>query len=67
MLVERVPSLGECRGLLKRLKVDGNVVRHSEVVLRVAERICRGLRRKEVAVDWPLVAAACLLHDVCKL
>ncbi|MHA1416073.1 MAG: HDIG domain-containing metalloprotein [Candidatus Heimdallarchaeaceae archaeon] len=57
---ERIPSEEECLSLLKKYKTPSNVIRHCEVVTRIAKRIASPLK----GVNLELVIAGAMLHDI---
>ncbi|UJG39810.1 MAG: HDIG domain-containing protein [Candidatus Heimdallarchaeum aukensis] len=57
---ERIPSEEECLSLLKKYKTPSNVIRHCEVVTRIAKRIASQLK----GVNLELVIAGAMLHDI---
>jgi len=57
---EHIPSEEECLSLLKKYKTPSNVIRHCEVVTRIAKRISSQLK----GVNLELVIAGAMLHDI---
>jgi len=57
---ESIPSEEECLSLLKKYKTPSNVIRHCEVVTRIAKRIALQLK----GVNLELVIAGAMLHDI---
>jgi putative nucleotidyltransferase with HDIG domain len=63
----KVPSSNQCYNLLKRYAVPDNIIRHSEVVSRVAVFLTVRLNRSGENLHIDAVKAAALLHDITKM
>lgn len=62
-----IPTEEECQVLLRNiLRVDEHISRHGHAVAEVAMMLGRELNRAGCRLDIPLVAVACLLHDLAK-
>jgi CTP:molybdopterin cytidylyltransferase MocA len=71
-----IPNILECRFLLQDiLKIDQDIIKHSETVTSLAcylaslilqEKNTRHLPDSQIDIDMHLLAASCLLHDICK-
>jgi molybdenum cofactor cytidylyltransferase len=61
-----VPTAAECRALLARLGVAGEVVRHGQRVAELAGALAQALTREGLPVDVRLVRAAGRLHDLAR-
>ncbi|UJG42470.1 MAG: HDIG domain-containing protein [Candidatus Heimdallarchaeum endolithica] len=57
---KHIPSEEECYMLLRKYKTPPNVVRHCEVVTKIAKRIASPLK----GVNLELVVAGAMLHDI---
>jgi putative nucleotidyltransferase with HDIG domain len=62
---EKIPTIEECCGLMKRFEMLPNIVAHSEQVTRVARAILDHLKEGS-GINRDAVIAACLLHDITK-
>ena len=62
-----VPSRAQCYELLKAHKVPSHIIRHSEIVAKVATLIAAHLRKAGVNVNPGLAEAGALLHDLDKV
>ncbi|OAG27489.1 HD domain-containing protein [Thermodesulfatator autotrophicus] len=62
----RVPSRERCYEILKENQVPPHIVKHCEVVTKVAVYLARELNKVGENLDLPLVEAGALLHDVTK-
>jgi uncharacterized protein len=62
----RLPSVQECRDLLREFHVPQNVIDHTEKVTKIAVFLATRLNEKGVSVDVDLVHRASLLHDLYK-
>jgi len=63
---DSIPAKKECYKLLKENKTPDNIIKHSEVVLRVVLNIIKKLEKKGIKTDKNLVVSAALLHDMFK-
>ncbi len=61
----QIPTLEECRKLFDTYQMLPNIREHSEMVMRVTERITKHLQPR-CPVHRPLCIAAALLHDITK-
>lgn len=61
-----IPTAAECEAILAARKVPEAVLRHGELVSRIALRIADRLSGAGLELDVALVGAAGLLHDVAK-
>jgi len=63
----KIPTKQECYNLLKKYKVPGQVVRHTEAVKKVAVFLAKKLKESGEDVNVELVERSALLHDFCKV
>jgi uncharacterized protein len=63
----KVPSSDQCYNLLKKYAVPDHIIRHSEVVSRVAVFLTVRLNRSGENLHIDAVKAAALLHDITKM
>ena len=63
---DSIPAKKECYKLLDENKTPDNVVKHSEVVLRVVLSIIKRLEKRGINADKNLLVSAALLHDMFK-
>jgi len=66
MKTDFIPTKEECYRLLDENKTPKNIIKHSEVVLKIVLRIIKKLEKRRVKVDKDLLIAAALLHDIVK-
>jgi uncharacterized protein len=64
---DKVPSADQCYELLKRYDVPDHVIKHSEVVCRVAVFLAAHLNTRGEELDIAQIGAAALLHDITKM
>jgi uncharacterized protein len=62
-----LPSREECYRILREHQVPENIIRHSEVVNKIAVMLARRLKDKGIQVDVDIVDRASLLHDLDKI
>jgi uncharacterized protein len=62
-----LPSRAACMQLLQKYEVPENIVRHSQVVCRVAVYLAERLQKSGIDIDTDIVERACLLHDIDKM
>jgi len=65
--VNKVPSSDQCYNLLKKYAVPDHIIRHSEVVSRVAVFLAVRLNSSGENLSIAAVKAAALLHDITKM
>ncbi len=63
---DRVPTLKASITLFRKKQVPIHIVRHCVKVYQIASRLC-SLMPKDVNIDFRLVKAGALLHDICKM
>lgn len=63
----KVPSNDQCYMLLKQYYVPDHIIRHSEVVCKVAVFLAEKLNMKGEDLSIPEIEAAALLHDITKM
>jgi len=61
-----IPSQKECYGLIQEMGMMGHIVDHSEQVCRVAVCLADNLDREGIHLNFALIKAAALLHDITK-
>jgi uncharacterized protein len=62
-----VPSRDQCHRLLETYGVPDHIVRHSEMVSKVARFLSERLNNKGEHLDLNVIEAAGLLHDITKI
>lgn len=62
-----IPTSDQCHGLLKEYNVPDHIVRHSEVVRRVAVFLAGRLNGSGENLSIEEIEAAALLHDITKM
>ncbi|WP_457756094.1 HD domain-containing protein [Thermodesulfatator indicus] len=62
----RIPNRERCYEILRENQVPPHIVKHCEVVTKVALYLARELNRVDEDLDLALIEAAALLHDVTK-
>jgi uncharacterized protein len=62
-----IPTSDQCHGLLKEYEVPDHIVRHSEVVSRVAVFLAGRLNGSGENLSIEEIEAAALLHDITKM
>lgn len=62
-----IPSRQDAYSLIERRGMPGHIVRHSEMVTRVAMNVAASLVDAGVAENLALVEVGGLLHDICKM
>jgi len=62
-----VPTNDQCYGLLNRYNVPDHIIRHSEMVRKVAVFLGDKLNRQGEDLSIPEIEAAALLHDMTKM
>jgi probable phosphoglycerate mutase len=66
MKIDSIPTKKECYKLLKENKTPSNIIKHSEVVLKVVLGIIKKLEKRGIKADKNLLMSAALLHDIVK-
>jgi len=61
-----IPTTEQCYRLMCEMKMMDHIVRHSMQVCRVAACLTQNLNRKQHRLDFDLIRAAALLHDITK-
>ncbi len=64
---DSIPSSDQCRGLLKEYEVPDHIIKHSEVVRRVATFLAEKLNGSGENLNIEAIEAAALLHDITKM
>jgi uncharacterized protein len=64
---DAIPSSDQCRGLLKEYGVPDHIIKHSEVVRRVATFLAERLNGSGENLRIEVIEAAALLHDITKM
>jgi len=67
VLRDKVPSVDESYALLKRYHVPDHIIRHSEMVCKVAVFLAENLNSHGEHLIIPEIEAAALLHDITKM
>lgn len=62
-----IPSSDQCYGLLREYDVPDHIIRHSEVVSRVATFLAARLNSSGENLSIEAIEAAALLHDITKM
>jgi putative nucleotidyltransferase with HDIG domain len=62
-----IPTRAQCYGLFRKYKTPENVIRHSEMVARVAVFVAGKLKEAGAGINVKAVEAAALLHDIARL
>jgi uncharacterized protein len=63
----KIPTSDQCYGLLRQYDVPGHIIRHSEVVCRVAVFLAERLNSSGENLSIEEIEAAALLHDITKM
>jgi uncharacterized protein len=63
----KVPSRDQCHRLLEKYAVPDHIIRHSEMVSRVAGFLTERLNGSGEDLDLGAIVAAALLHDITKM
>ncbi|MCE5286126.1 MAG: NTP transferase domain-containing protein [Pelosinus sp.] len=63
---KEIPTDKECDAIFAKLGVAERIIRHSQMVSRVASKLAQSLNQAGLKLDVALVTAAGLLHDVAK-
>lgn len=63
----KIPSREECYEILKEFEVPDNIIRHIELVNKIAVFLANKLKQAGVDVNVELVDRASLLHDLDKM
>lgn len=66
MINLKIPCELECLSLLEKYKTPDHIVAHSKAVWAVGNILADALIRNDYELDWSLVRASCLLHDIGK-
>jgi len=61
-----IPTRAECEAILASYSVEQAIIRHSQLVADVAQRISLALTRSGLSLNLELVQAGALLHDLAK-
>jgi putative nucleotidyltransferase with HDIG domain len=64
---DKIPSKDQCYELLKQYGVPDHIIRHSEVVCKVAVSLAEKLNINGEILSLPEIEAAALLHDITKM
>jgi putative nucleotidyltransferase with HDIG domain len=62
-----VPTEQECREILQKFEVPGNIIEHSRMVEKISAFLAEKLIEKGQKINLELVKAAALLHDIDKI
>lgn len=62
----QIPSNAICREMIREMGMLDHIVDHSRQVCRVALFLCERLEACSIPLDWRLVFAGALLHDITK-
>lgn len=65
-LIMQIPSLEQCYHLMCEMKMMDHIVRHSLQVCRVATFLTQNLNAQHHMLNYDLIQAAALLHDITK-
>jgi hypothetical protein len=66
-MIDKVPSVDQCYKLLKRYNVPDHIIKHSEMVYKVAVFLADKLNKQGENLSIPEIEAAALLHDMTKM